>query len=156
MVQEAHATQRNEEITVMSSEKTPSPWSKPIGKLGSEPPDRRTVGDIKQNADLTLIGVRNAWERVNDTGGLPLSVDSTYQAVTEQCEKFAVPWAKDLLFAADRSVGKDRYKYLAGIFQMLGLVSTEKREEIKRSLLWDAKKEAEVRKELETLRRAKA
>lgn len=84
---------------------------------------------MRGRAEDALVGITNAWERVEDIHGLPLSVDDSYKAIREQLNQFALVYGEALFYIARSTHGEERLRYATGLDHMLDIIEQEKRTE---------------------------
>lgn len=77
------------------------------------------LGMINEHGDQWLLnGLQNAADRVDDTFGLPLSVDPVYQEVAGACEKFSKEYVKLLAENVQKTTGSERLKRTRALRQI--------------------------------------
>ena len=86
-------------------------------------PDKKEEEDYKLTASIALSGIEEAWRKINDTEGLPLSSDPLFESVADEIEKNSSKFGKALLESAKESTGEDRIRYARGLIKLLNILS---------------------------------
>lgn len=102
---------------------------------------------MKEIADNALVGIEDAWENhAEDTNGLSLSSDFSYQDTQKQLEARARAYGDALFRMARATTGRERMRYADGFSHFLDIVHKDVADMVLEGLLTNRETVRELRR----------